>query len=336
MRSPVLHAPSPSTIRRARRDVAASASVADAAVAYRRERGRAGDRELDQALARAACALAGDAYELGWWRDEGGSFAHYLLSFSLEWVWEELASGGTSLLPHPWRFRKPGHGMSMAIAYADRFYPRALRPLELDRWSRVEVSWGRRALSALGGLGTWYPATSAVYDGRCTPLRAWPSSRGRAQLAAFVGGARLPFDTILNGRRLRGNPPLVVRTLLHEEVHAGFWHACRREPANRLAGSVEENVVQLFELAVMAALRDDRLPDVDRVARDARREQRQGVLEILDVCAGGGGGLRGVCRRARSLTLRSARMTRESDVAALLNRHAGGRRPVYAWRYALR
>jgi hypothetical protein len=335
MRPLALHAPSESTIWRARREVTAAEAVADAGVAFRRERGRCGDRELGEALARSVRALVGDAWELGWWRDEGGSFAHYLLSFSLEWVWEELASAGTSLHPHPWRFRQPGHGMSMAIAYADRVYPHALRPLELDRWSRVELSWGRRALSALGGLGTWYPATPAVYDGRCTPLRSWPSSRGRPQLAAFVGGARLPFDTILNGRRLRGDRALVVRTLLHEEVHAGFWHASRREPANRLAASVEENTVQLFELAVTAALRDGRLPDADRVARDARREGRPGVLEIL-AATDGAGGLRAACRRARRLTMRASRMQRESDVAALLNRYAGGRRPVYAWRYALR
>ncbi len=334
MRPLALHAPSPSTIRRARREVAASAAVDDAGVAFRRERGRGGDRELGRALDRATAALLGDAWELGWWRDEGGSFAHYLLSFSLEWVWEELASSGTSLDRHPWRFRQPGHGMSMAIAYADRFYPHALRPLELDRRARVEVSWGRRALTALGGLGTWYPATPAVYDGRCTPLRAWPSSRGRAQLAAFVGGARLPFDTILNGRRMRESPALLVRTLLHEEVHAGFWHAYRREP-NRLVASMEENVVQLFELAVAAALRDGRLPDLEVVARDARREGRHGVLEILAACPGGGD-LSVVCRRARRLTLRAARLQRESDVAALLDRRAGGRRPVYAWRYALR
>ncbi len=334
MRPLALHAPSPSTISRARREVAASAAVDDAGVAFRRERGRGGDRELGGALDRAAGALLADAWELGWWRDEGGSFAHYLLSFSLEWVWEELASAGTSLDRHPWRFRQPGHGMSMAIAYADRFYPHALRPLELDRWSRVEMSWGRRALSALGGLGTWYPATPAVYDGRCTPLRAWPSSRGRPQLAAFVGGARLPFDTILNGRRLRESPALLVRTLLHEEVHAGFWHAHRREQ-NRLAASVEENVVQLFELAVAAALRDDRLPDVEIVERDARREGRGGVREILAACAGRGD-LRAACRRARRLTLQTSRLRRESDVAALLDRYAGGRRPVYAWRCALR
>ena len=334
MRPLALHAPSPSTISRARREVAAAEAVDDAGVAFRRERGRGGDRELGGALDRAADALLSDAWELGWWRDEGGSFAHYLLSFSLEWVWEELASCGTSLDRHPWRFRQPGGGMSMAIAYADRFYPHALRPLELDRWARTEMSWGRRALSALGGLGTWYPATPAVYDGRCTPLRAWPSSRGRTQLAAFVGGARLPFDTILNGRRMRESPALLVRSLLHEEVHAGFWHACRHEP-NRLAASVEENVVQLFELAVAAALRDDRLPDVEIVRRDARREGREGVLEILAACAGSGD-LRTTCRRARRLTLRAARLPRESDVAALLDRHAGGRRPVYAWRYALR
>jgi len=334
MRTLALTAPAPSTIRRARREVAAAEAVADAGVAFRRERGRAGDRELDRALSQAADALLGDAWELGWWRDEGGSFGHYLLSFSLEWAWEELASGGTSLDRHPWRFRQPGHGMSMAIAYADRFYPHALRPLELDARSRVEMSWGRRALSALGGFGTWYPATVAVYDGRCTPLRAWPSSRGRPQLAAFVGGARLPVDTILNGRRLRGNRATLVRTLLHEEVHAGFWHAYRRQP-NRLAASVEENTVQLFELAVAAALRDDRLPGLDEVERDARREGRPGVLEILAACAGAGG-LRGACRQARALTLQAARLPRESDVAALLNRRAGGRRPVYAWRYALR
>jgi len=335
MRPLALHAPSPSTIRRARREVAAAEAVADAGVAYRRERGRAGTLELDRVLDQAAGALLADAWELGWWRDEGGSFAHYLLSFGLEWAWEQLASGGTSLAPHPWRFRQPGHGMSMAIAYADRFYPHALRPLELDRRTRVEMSWGRRALSALGGLGTWYPGTPALYDGRCTPLRAWPSSRGRAQLAAYVGGARLPFDTIVNGRRVRDKPTLLVRTLLHEEVHGGFWHATRREPTNRLAASVEENVVQLFELAVTAALRDDRLPDVDTVARDARRECRHGVLEILTAC-GGGGDLRRACRRARALTLQAARLARESDVAWLLNRRAGGRRPVYAWRYALR
>ena len=334
MRPLALHAPSPSTIWRAQREVAASEAAADAGIAYRRERGRAGDRELDRALGQAADALVGDAWELGWWRDEGGSFAHYLLSFSLEWAWEQLASGGTSLDRHPWRFRQPGHGMSMAIAYADRFYPHALRRLELDRRSRIEMSWGRRALSALGGLGTWYPGTPAVYDGRCTPLRAWPSSRGRAQLAAFVGGARLPFDTIVNGRRIRGNRPLLVRTLLHEEVHAGFLHAYSREP-NRLAASVEENVVQLFELAVAAALRDDRLPSLDVVAHDARREGRHGVLEMLAAC-GGAGELRAACRRARALTVQVARLSRESDVAALLNRRAGGRRPVYAWRYALR
>ena len=205
MRPLALHAPSPSTIGRARREVEGSQAVADAGVAFRRERGRSGGRELAGALGRAADALLGDAWELGWWRDEGGSFAHCLLSFSLEWAWEELASGGTSLDRHPWRFRQPGHGMSMAIAYADRFYPHALRPLELDRELRVEMSRGRRALSALGGLGTWYPGTPAVYDGRCTPLRAWPSSRGREQLAAFVGGARLPFDTIVNGCRVRAD-----------------------------------------------------------------------------------------------------------------------------------
>src|SRR5579862_4796536 len=182
----MLLAPSPSTIRRARRDVAASEAVADAAVAFRRERGRRGDRELEQALARAAQALVGDGWELGWWRDEGGSFAHYLLSFSLEWVWEELASSRSSLDRHPWRFRHPGHGMSMAIAYADRFYPHALRPLALDDRARADVSRGRRALSELGGLGTWYPVTPAVYDRRCTPLRDWASSRGRPQLAAFI------------------------------------------------------------------------------------------------------------------------------------------------------
>lgn len=329
-----LTAPSPSTIRRARREVASAPAVADAGVAFRRERGRAGTHELERALGQAADALLEDAWELGWWRDEGGGFADYLLSFSLEWAWEHLASGGTSLDRHPWRFRQPGHGMSMAIAYAERFYPRALRPLELDHRSRVELSRGRRALSELGGLGTWYPGTPAIYDGRCTPLRAWPSSRGRAQLAAYVGGARLPFDTVVNGRRVRGNRALLVRTLLHEEVHGGFWRASRRDP-NRLAASVEESVVQLFELAVAAALRDDRLPDVDTVARDARREGWHGVLEILAGRAAAGD-LRRACRRARTLALRAARLTRESDVAALLNRHAGGRRPVYAWRYALR
>ena len=241
--------------------MSASDAIADAAIAFRRERGRRGDGELDQALARGADALLSDAFELGWWRDEGGSFAHYLLSFSLEWVWEELASGGTSVYPHPWRFRQPGHGMSMAIAYADRFYPHALRPLELARSERIEMSWGRRALSSLGGLGTWYPITPAVYGGRCTPLRSWPSSRGRTQLAAFVAGARLPFDTIVNGRRVCGNRSLLVRTLLHEETHAGFWRTYRREP-NRLAASIEENVVQLFELAVGAALRDGYLPTI--------------------------------------------------------------------------
>lgn len=330
----MLDAPSPSTIWRARRDVAASAAMADAAVAFRRERGRRGDRELDLALARATRALLGDAWELGWWRDEGGSFAHYLLSFSLEWAWEELASGGTSVYPHPWRFRQPGHGMSMAIAYSDRFYSHALRPLRLGRDARTDMSWGRRALTELGGLGTWYPVTPAVYDGRCTPLRSWPSSRGRLQLAAFVAGARLPFDTIVNGRRVCAKQSLVVRTLLHEETHAGFWRAYARDP-NRLAASVEESVVELFELAVAAALRDGRLPSVDDVARTARRERRHGVVEMIAACAGGGG-IRGVCRRARALTLRAARCARESDVAALLNRHAGGRRPVYAWRYALR
>jgi hypothetical protein len=328
-----LTAPSPSTIWRARREVAASDAVADAAVAFRRERGRRGDRELDQALTRGADALLSDAFELGWWRDEGGSFAHYLLSFSLEWVWEELASGGTSVYPHPWRFRQPGHGMSMAIAYADRFYPHALRPLELDAWSRTEMSWGRRALSALGGLGTWYPVTPAVYDGRCTPLRSWPSSRGRAQLAAFVAGARLPFDTIVNGRRVCRSRSLLVRTLLHEETHAGFWRAYRREP-NRLAASIEENVVQLFELAVTLALRDGVLPTVDEVERVARRERRHGVVEMI--AASGSGDIRTACRRARALTVQASRYARESDVATLLNRRAGGRRPVYAWRYALR
>jgi hypothetical protein len=329
-----LTAPSPSTVRRAGRDVAAAPAIADAAVAYRRERGRRGDRELEAALVRGRAALLADSWELGWWRDEGGSFAHYLLSFSLEWAWEELASGGTSLYRHPWRFRSPGHGMSMAIAYADRFYPHALKPLALDRRARVDVSWGRRALSALGGLGTWYPVTPAVYDGRCTPLRSWPSSRGRTQLAAFVAGARLPFDTILNGRRLGGSRALVVRTLLHEETHAGFWRAYRHEP-NRLVASLEENVVQLFELAVTAALREGRLPTVEELERAARRERRHGVLEVIRACPGGGG-IRGLCRRARALTVRAARCPRESDVAAFLDRHAGGRRPVYAWRYALR
>ena len=326
-------APSPSTIRRARREVACSDAVADAAIAFRRERGRRGDRELEWALDRSADGLLSDAFELGWWRDEGGSFAHYLLSFSLECVWEELASGGTSVYPHPWRFRQPGHGMSMAIAYADRFYPHALRPLRLDAWSRTEMSWGRRALSALGGLGTWYPVTPALYDGRCTPLRSWPSSRGRTQLAAFVAGARLPFDTIVNGRRVASNRSLLVRTLLHEETHAGFWRAYRREP-NRLVASIEENVVQLFELAVVHALRDGALPSVDDVERVARRERRHGVVEMI--AASGGGDIRTLCRRGRALTVHASRYARESDVAALLNRRAGGRRPVYAWRYALR
>jgi hypothetical protein len=329
-----LTAPSPSTIWRARREVAASAAVADAAIAFRRERGRRGDRELDLALARGTSALVSDAFELGWWRDEGGSFAHYLLSFSLECAWEELASRGTSVYPHPWRFRQPGHGMSMAIAYADRFYPHALRPVELDAWQRSEMSWGRRALSALGGLGTWYPVTPALYDGRCTPLRSWPSSRGRVQLAAFVAGARLPFDTIVNGRRVGSDRALLVRTLLHEETHAGFWRTYRGEPRNRLAASVEENVVQLFELAVTLALRDGVLPTVDDVERMARRDRRHGVVEMI--AASGGGDIRTVCRLARTLTVRASHYWRESDVAALLNRCAGGRRPVYAWRYALR
>ena len=334
MRPLALHAPSSTTVRRARRELSAAAAVADAGIAYRRERGRAGTGELDRVLDQATGALLADAWELGWWRDEGGSFAHYLLSFGLEWAWEHLASHGTSLDPHPWRFRQPGHGMSMAIAYADRYYPHALRPLELDRWTRIELSRGRRALSALGGLGTWYPGTPGLYDGRCTPLRAWPSTRGRAQLAAYVGGARLPFDTVVNWQRVRGNPALLVRTLLHEEVHGGFWHATRRDP-NRLASSIEENVVQLFELAVVAALRGDQLPELETVVRDARREQRHGVLEILAAC-GDADDVRRVCRRARALTLQAARLARESDVAALLNRRAGGRRPVYAWRYALR
>jgi hypothetical protein len=329
-----LTAPSPSTIWRAAREVAAAPAIADTAVAYRRELGRRGDRELEAALTRGRHALLADAWELGWWRDEGGSFAHYLLSFSLEWAWEELASRGTSLYRHPWRFRTPGHGMSMAIAYADRFYPHALVPLELDRRARVEVSWGRRALSSLGGLGTWYPVTPAVYDGRCTPLRSWPSSRGRTQLAAFVAGARLPFDTILNGRRLGANRALIVRTLLHEEIHAGFWRAYRHEP-NRLTASLEENVVQLFELAVAQALREGRLPSVEEVERLARRDRRHGVLEVVRACPGGGD-IRGLCRRARALTMRASRCSRESDVAALLDHLAGGRRPVYAWRYALR
>lgn len=173
-----------------------------------------------------------------------------------------------------------------------------------------------------------------MYDGRCTPLRSWPSSRGRQQLAAFVAGARLPFDTIVNGRRVCGKRSLVVRTLLHEETHAGFWRTNSRDP-NRLAASVEENVVELFELAVAAALRDGYLPSVDDVARTARRERRHGVVEMIVACAGGGG-IRGMCRRARALTVRASRYARESDVAALLNRCAGGRRPVYAWRYVLR
>ena len=75
----MLLAPSPSTVRRALREVAANPAIADAAIAFRRERGRRGDRELDLALARSARALASDAWELGWWRDEGGSFAHYLI-----------------------------------------------------------------------------------------------------------------------------------------------------------------------------------------------------------------------------------------------------------------
>jgi hypothetical protein len=329
-----LTAPSPSTVRRAGRNVAASPAIADAAVAYRRERGRRGDGELETALARGRAALLADSWELGWWRDEGGSFAHYLLSFSLEWAWEELASRGTSLYRHPWRFRAPGHGMSMAIAYADRFYSHALKPLELDRRARIDLSWGRRALGALGGLGTWYPVTPAVYDGRCTPLRSWPSSRGRTQLAAFVAGARLPFDTILNGRRLGGSRALIVRTLLHEETHAGFWRTYSQEP-NRLGASLEENVVQLFELAVATALREGRLPTVEELESAARRERRHGVLEVIRACPGDGG-IRGLCRRARTLTVRAARCPRESDVAAFLDRHAGGRRPVYAWRYALR
>ena len=330
----MLDAPSPSTVRRARLQVAAEPSVADAAVAYRRERGRASDCEFAAALVRANDALLADAFELGWWRDEGGSYAHYLLSFSLEWVWEELASSRSSLDRHPWRFRHPGHGMSMAIAYADRFYPHALRPLALDDRARADVSRGRRALSELGGLGTWYPVTPAVYDRRCTPLRDWPSSRGRPQLAAFIAGARLPFDTILNGRRLRGNRSMLVRTLLHEETHAGFWRAYGREP-NRLAASLEENVVQLFELAVNAALRDGVLPSVDDVERVARHERRHGVVEVIRACSGSGG-IRGTCRRARAVTVQASRLARESDVAVLLNRRAGGRRPVYAWRYALR
>jgi hypothetical protein len=173
-----------------------------------------------------------------------------------------------------------------------------------------------------------------MYDGRCTPLRSWPSSRGRVQLAAFVAGARLPFDTIVNGTRIRGNRALLVRTLLHEETHAGFWRAYRHEP-NRLASSVEENVVQLFELAVTLALRDGRLPSVDDVERVARRERRHGVVEMI-AASSGGGGIRGVCRLARAITVRASYYARESDVAALLNRKAGGRRPVYAWRYALR
>jgi len=329
-----LTAPSSSTIWRAAREVAAAPAIADTGVAYRRELGRRGDRELEAALMRGRESLLADAWELGWWRDEGGSFAHYLLSFSLEWAWEELASRGTSIYRHPWRFRTPGHGMSMAIAYADRFYPHALKPLELDRRARVEVSWGRRALSALGGLGTWYPVTPAVYDGRCTPLRSWPSSRGRTQLAAFVAGARLPFDTILNGRMLGADRAVIVRTLLHEETHAGFWRAYRHEP-NRLAASLEENVVQLFELAVTAALREGRLPSVEDIERGARRDRRLGVLEVIRACPGGGG-TRALCRRARALTVRASRYSRESDVAALLDRNAGGRQPVYAWRYALR
>jgi hypothetical protein len=196
------------------------------------------------------------------------------------------------------------------------------------------MSWGRRALSALGGLGTWYPVTPALYDGRCTPLRSWPSNRGRVQLAAFVAGARLPFDTIVNGRPTTTNRALLVRTLLHEETHAGFWRAYRSEP-NRLVASVEENVVQLFELAVTLALRDGVLPSVDDVEQMARRERRHGVVEMI-AATGGSGGIRGTCRRARALTVRASRYPRESDVAALLNRQAGGRRPVYAWRYALR
>ena len=60
-----LTAPSPSTIRRARREVASAPAVADAGVAFRRERGRAGTRELERALGRAADALLEDAWELG-------------------------------------------------------------------------------------------------------------------------------------------------------------------------------------------------------------------------------------------------------------------------------
>ena len=92
--------------------------------------------------------------------------------------------------------------------------------------------------------------------------------------------------------------------------------------------------MQLFELAVTFALRDGVLPTVDDVERVARRERRHGVVEMI--AASGGGDIRAVCRRARALTVRASRYERESDVAALLNRHAGGRRPVYAWRYALR
>ena len=54
MRPLALHAPSPSTIWRARREVTASEAVADAGIAFRRERGRSGVRELDGALERAA------------------------------------------------------------------------------------------------------------------------------------------------------------------------------------------------------------------------------------------------------------------------------------------
>ena len=60
------------------------------------------------------------------------------------------------------------------------------------------------------------------------------------------------------------------------------------------------------------------------------------VVPLLDDLIPGGGDIRGLCRRARALTVRAARYSRESEVAAFLDRHAGGRRPVYAWRYALR
>lgn len=342
MSAPVLTAPpSAATLRKARQETLESAAVADFRHILHRERGRRQAEEfLVTGIRTASEQLAHSTFDMGWWREEGSKFGHWLTDYSLNYLWQNLAADGICLPRQPRRFadNSAGYwaGMQLALLYAQEHYPHSLRPLELTYNQRQKLIWTRRVLRKLVGVGTTHPAKAVLYNGHCTPLRNWPDVCGRVTLGAFFGGDRLPWNTIINSPHLKGGGDKLVLTVLHEETHHGFFRTHRNNYTVRLADYVEENTVRLFEETAALALKNERLPSLDELEQHLHSHKRyQGQEWILWMCEGRGG-LSGALQRARRLSLEASRKYREGDVAMLLNAAAGGRRPAYTWRRLLR